>query len=140
MKRLLLLFLIILYSSISKGQTDYFSFSDKTIGSEYVLKSGIDYSAYIPNATTPMKYIRVNFHFMQKTNGIGNFSETSDGITTNSLYTGYYFAKKIIELVRLHHMIDRVILQSFDDRTLLAAKKIELLKHGVPEKKSGGRR
>ncbi len=35
------------------------------------------------------------------------------------------FAKKIIDLVRKYQMIDRIILQSFDDRTLLAAKKIE---------------
>ncbi len=35
------------------------------------------------------------------------------------------FAKKVIELSRKHNMIGRVILQSFDDRTLLAAKRIE---------------
>ncbi len=35
------------------------------------------------------------------------------------------FARKIILLGQKHHMIERMILQSFDDRTLLAAKKIE---------------
>ena len=35
------------------------------------------------------------------------------------------FARKIIELAKKHHMLDRMILQSFDDRTLLAAKILE---------------
>ena len=35
------------------------------------------------------------------------------------------FAQMIINLGMKHHMISRMILQSFDDRTLLAAKKIE---------------
>lgn len=35
------------------------------------------------------------------------------------------FARAIIEMGRKHHMISRMILQSFDDRTLLAAKEIE---------------
>lgn len=37
----------------------------------------------------------------------------------------YEFSKMIIDLARKHHMISRMILQSFDDRTLMAAKKIE---------------
>lgn len=35
------------------------------------------------------------------------------------------FAKMILVLARKHHMISRMILQSFDDRSLIAAKKIE---------------
>jgi len=43
---------------------------------------------YIPDATTPIKYIRVNIHFMLTNNGTDNFNETNDGLG-NSNYTGY---------------------------------------------------
>ena len=98
MKKFLLYLILVLYSSISNGQSNAADFSDMIVGPPNGLKSGIIYSSYIPNSTTPMKYIRVNFHFMQKSGGIGNFTETSDGVTTNSIYTGYSLSKKIIEL------------------------------------------
>ena len=97
MKKIITFCLIVLYCSNLKGQSNYPSpFSDVIIGSGNSLKSGIDYTSYIPNSSTSMNYIRVNFHFMLKSGHTGNFTETSDGVTSNSTYTGYYFAKTIV--------------------------------------------
>lgn len=92
----IIFYLLVFYCTTSKGQSNIFSFSDVIIGSGSGLKSAIDYTPYIPNSSTPMKYIRINFHFMLKTGHTSNFTETSDGVSSNSTYTGYYFAKTIV--------------------------------------------
>jgi len=84
----------LLYFSISKSQT--YDFTDSIIGNVNGLKSGTDITPYIPNSSTLMKYVRVNFHFMLTTSG-GNFNTTSDGVSANSQYTGYYVAREMIE-------------------------------------------
>lgn len=43
------------------------------------------------------KTIRVNIHFMLKTNGTGNFTETRDIHNVQNSYNGYWFANKVIE-------------------------------------------
>jgi len=44
-----------------------------------------------------LKIVRVNFHFMQLTNGTGNFTETTDG--DGRSYNGYQYAKDHIILM-----------------------------------------
>lgn len=71
------------------------------IGQDYILDP--DYtplmlkSQYIPNSSTPIKYISINIHFMLKNDGTGNFTETSDGIDPANNYNGYKFAEDIIQ-------------------------------------------
>jgi|GEM_PF-1051475 len=45
------------------------------------------------NATCP-KVVRINFHFMLRSNGTGNFTETGDNL--GNTLTGYQFAKDIV--------------------------------------------
>ncbi len=47
--------------------------------------------------TTLLKTIRVNIHFILKSDGTGNFTETTDLYGTQNAYTGYWFADKVIE-------------------------------------------
>jgi len=59
-------------------------------------------SDFIPNETTTIKYIRMNIHFILLDDSDpdypGNFTETDDGNGNNS-YTGYDFAKDLIDKV-----------------------------------------
>jgi len=54
---------------------------------------------YIPDSNTPIKYIRVNIHFMLRSQGDpdypGNFTKTGDGFG-NTDYTGYDYAEDLI--------------------------------------------
>jgi len=56
---------------------------------------------YIPDANTPIKYLRVNIHFILKEQGTpgypGNFTPFSDG-NGNSSYTGYDYANDLINM------------------------------------------
>jgi len=52
-------------------------------------------SSYVYGLDAPVKTIRVNFHFLLKSDGTGNFTETSDNYT-NLPYNGYLFAEDII--------------------------------------------
>lgn len=59
-------------------------------------------SAYINplNETTDItehKTVRVNIHFILRSNGTGNFTETTDLYGVQNSYTGYWFADKVIE-------------------------------------------
>lgn len=58
-----------------------------------------DANNYIPGEDTPIKYIRINVHFMLKEQGTlgypGNFTKVNDG-NGNSDYTGYEYANDLI--------------------------------------------
>ncbi len=53
-------------------------------------------SAYIPSQSTPIKYVKVNFHYMLRIDGSGNFTETDDGDGDNS-FNGYMHAMNIVK-------------------------------------------
>lgn len=46
---------------------------------------------------TEFKTIRVNIHFILKSNETENFTETTDVYGSQNAYTGYWFADKVIE-------------------------------------------
>lgn len=48
------------------------------------------------NITIP-RTVRVNIHFILKSNGTGNFTETRDIYNVQNSYNGYWFADKVIE-------------------------------------------
>ncbi|WP_167609429.1 M43 family zinc metalloprotease [Maribellus sediminis] len=56
------------------------------------LKSGTNY--FVPGS--PLKCIRVIVHFIQKDDGTGNFNENDDGLTPSNNFSGYDFAKYIL--------------------------------------------
>jgi len=57
-------------------------------------------SSFVYDPNTTMKYIKVNIHYMLKSNGTGNFTETSDGmVSTNSPYNGYTYAELLMNTV-----------------------------------------
>lgn len=61
-------------------------------------------SSYIPDENTPIKYIKVNFHFMLKATGEpDNFTETDDG-TGNPNFTGYDYARNAIQVMNNNYL------------------------------------
>jgi hypothetical protein len=46
---------------------------------------------------TEHKIIRVNIHFILRSDGTGNFTETTDIYNAQNSYTGYWFADKVVE-------------------------------------------
>ena len=48
---------------------------------------------YVPGS--PLKYVRIIIHFIQKDDGTGNFNETNDGMSPAHNYTGYDYADYI---------------------------------------------
>ena len=57
------------------------------------LKSGT--INYVPGS--PIKYVRVILHFIQRNDGTGNFNETNDGMTPAHNYSGYDYASYILD-------------------------------------------
>jgi hypothetical protein len=55
-------------------------------------------SASMLTSVTDFKTVRVNVHFILKTDGTGNFTETKDINGNTCSYNGYWFAGKCIEL------------------------------------------
>lgn len=53
----------------------------------------------VPDQNTPVRVIKVNFHIIQKANGTGNFTETSDG-NGNINYSGVKFIEDQLNLIR----------------------------------------
>jgi hypothetical protein len=87
MKRYTLI--LVLFSSISCF-SQYCYIADPTITN---LKSAT--VSYIPGS--PIKYLRVIIHFIQKDDGSGNFNETNDGMTPSHSFTGYDYASYIVD-------------------------------------------
>lgn len=54
--------------------------------------------AYIPDEFTVMKYVKVNFHFMMKSDSTLNFRPTDDGLG-NCSFTAYDYSRKLLDYV-----------------------------------------
>ena len=91
-----MIFQVFLLSFCSYGQFDCYISEDESRASSNIPNS----SDYIPVENTPMKYIRVNIHYMLRsqnhTDYPGNFTKTNDG-NGNSNYTGYDYAEQLIK-------------------------------------------
>jgi len=67
-----------------------------------------EYNTSMRTNSSGEKIIRVMVHFPLKTDGTGNFTETTNCYGANSPYTGYWFADKFIEVAneRLNNNIE----------------------------------
>jgi len=50
--------------------------------------------SYMPGS--PIKYVRVIIHFIQKDDGTGNFNEENDGLNPPNNFNGYEYADYIV--------------------------------------------
>lgn len=95
-KVLLMIFQVFVLSICSYGQIECYVSEEESRTSLNIPNS----SDYIPNSNTPMKYIRVNIHYILRNQNHpdypGNFTKTSDG-NGNSNYTGYDYAEQLIK-------------------------------------------
>ena len=85
------LILVIYISWQGYSQTDCIVYDVPALKSSYI---------NLLNETTDItehKTIRVNIHFILRSNGTGNFTETTDYYGIQNSYTGYWFADKVIE-------------------------------------------
>lgn len=90
---------VIIYITILLCSIDvYGQFECTTITNNLKSTGPIDVTNYIPDNNTPIKYIRVNIHYMLKSIGDalypGNFTPTGDGIGNS--YNGYQYADELI--------------------------------------------
>jgi hypothetical protein len=86
---------------------------------------------YDPNG--PVKVLRVNFHFISKTNGTGNFNETNDGYynPTPRPYNGYMYADDLIKWCNEHWNENPLLLHMPIPAVPALPKKIQLQLCGV---------
>lgn len=54
-----------------------------------------NWADFVPNSNTIEKIIRINFHYLLKNDGTGNFTETTDG-NGNSSYNGYKYIEDLL--------------------------------------------
>ena len=92
MKRIILFTVIVLNNHL-KGQEYICLTPDEDI---VATRSGYEYD---PNGD--VKTIRVNFHFLLRSDGTGNFTETSDNYSTRP-YNGYFYADDMIRWCNQH--------------------------------------
>ncbi len=94
MKKILVALLFLFFTKDSYSQficnepaNTQWRLNRKTISNNFV--NGVS-----PRSATCSKVVRINFHFMLKSNGTGNFTETGDNL--GNTLTGYQFAKDIV--------------------------------------------
>ena len=90
-------------------------------------------STYVYDPNGPVKVIRVNFHFISKTNGTGNFTETNDGYynPTPRSYNGYMYADDMIKWCNEHWNINEPLLHMPIPAVPALPKKIKFQLCGV---------
>lgn len=54
-----------------------------------------NWADFVPNFNTPEKTIRINFHFLLRNDGTGNFTETTNG-NGNTNYNGYKYIEDLL--------------------------------------------
>ena len=89
MKNLIIITITLLSVHLLKAQFECFTPPNNSVGG----KEHSENYVYDPNG--PVKTIRVNFHYLLKDDGTGNFTETCDNYT-NLPYNGYLFAEDLI--------------------------------------------
>ncbi len=86
-----LILILIFLGFATKCFSQYCFIEDTTVVPN--LKSGTN--NFVPGS--PLKHLRVIIHFIQKDDGTGNFNENDDGLTPSNDFSGYDFAKYILD-------------------------------------------
>lgn len=89
---------------------------------------------YVPNVNTPIKYLRVNVHFMlleQGTPGFpGNFTSSDDG-NGNSNYTGYNYANDLINMANYRLSLNHAMNLPPNNNTVILPRQYRYVLNGV---------
>lgn len=89
---------------------------------------------YIPDANTPVKYLRVNVHFMlleQGTTGYpGNFTASNDG-NNNLYYTGYDYANDLINMANYRLSLNTQMNMEPGNNTAVLPRQYRYVLNGV---------
>ena len=95
------------------------------------LKSAVD---FIPNDSTPIKYLRVNIHFMLRSPGDsaypGNFATDGDG-NGNPDYTGYDYAEDLVDAANFRLSRNQKMHLPPGNSTPVIARKYRYVLNGV---------
>jgi len=87
-------------------------------------------SNYVYDPNGPIKTIRVNFHYLLKDDGTGNFNETSDNYS-NRLYNGYMYADDMVDWCNQHWNINIELRHMPISHVPALPKKVQLQLCGV---------
>lgn len=96
---LLLLFLLFSIVDVNYAQLSCILIDNPALKTAYMNPLNIPTDVSIP------KTVRVNIHFILRSNGTGNFTETTDIYNVQNSYNGYWFANKVIE--QSNYWLDR---------------------------------
>lgn len=118
-----IIFLFITKINIS-SQITFFCEADESPS----YKSGS--SSYIPDSSTEVKYIKVNIHFMLKSDGTGNFRQYDDGMGDTN-YTGYNYARDLIREANINYANNRKMWLPPGNNTDSLQMKVRLILEGV---------
>ena len=94
MKKIILIAIIALSNNLLNAQGGECFTPDNPLNQKAI-------SNYVDNQDGPIKIIRVNFHYMLKDDGTGNFNETSDNYSTRP-YNGYMYAEDMVKWCNEH--------------------------------------
>lgn len=85
---------------------------------------------YIPTDTTSMKYVKVNFHFMMKSDSTLNFRPYDDGLG-NCSFNAYDYSKMLITYINLRLAINQHMNLPPGNNTPVLARYYRLVLKGV---------
>lgn len=125
-----MIFQIFVVSICSYGQFEYYISEEESKTSSNIPNS----SDYIPDSNTPIKYIRVNIHYMLRSPNHpdypGNFTKTNDG-NSNSNYTGYDYAEQLIKTANYRLSTNSQMHLPPNNSTNVIARKYRYVLNGV---------
>jgi hypothetical protein len=133
-KILLIVFIVLCNNSLHaqevKPQKIYLQDECFTLPDDNAVGREVNDINYVSLPDVPIKVIRVNFHYLLRTDGTGNFTETGDNYT-NRPYNGYMYAEDMVKKCN-RHWNENVPLRHMPDPPVPALpKKIQLQLCGV---------
>lgn len=126
-------FVIIIYFIFCQAAYNQFTCEIKGIEEK---SGGVinDYMNYIPDSNTPIKYIRVNFHFMlledSNPDAPGNFTPYDDGRGGND-FTGYDFVDDLLYWTNFRLDRNTQMTYPLDNSTPVIDRKYRFVLNGV---------
>lgn len=87
-------------------------------------------STYVYDPNGPIKTMRVNLHYMLRSDGTGNFTETTDSYT-GSPYNGYLYGEDLINACNENWALNIALKHQPNPPNLVHEKKVRFVLNGV---------
>ena len=108
----------------------YSQFSCNVEGDTISLIRNEETNKYIPDVHTPIKYIKLNFHFMMKSDSTLNFRPFDDGLG-NCSFTAYDYSNEIIHLMNVRLSANEPMHLPQNNNTEVLSRQYRVILKGV---------